>query len=189
MAGMLHDMSDTTSLVRWSGALAECRNDTQWQRVWLQVRGAGTWKSITVVPSDPSVSSIDLVCSLVAVGNQLVEGPVVVADLRGVPLRYIEMAKSEVRRRTEAGETVIVAVSTLDESPAALPIARATDAVILGVGLRKTGFFKLRQVVRQVGAKRILGAVSLKERNQSSQRTSFPPPSKDLRRNSEEETG
>ena len=126
------------------------------------MRGAGAWRSITVVPADPRVSSLDLVCSLVAVGNQLVESPVVVADLRAVPLRYIEMAKAEVRRRVEAGELVVVAVSALDESPAALPIAKSTDGVVVGVRLQKTGLMAIRKVIKTVGAKRILGAVSLR---------------------------
>lgn len=157
-------MSEPKAIVRWSGELAKCRNDPSWQRLWLEVRSA-EWRSVAIIPAEQGMSSIDVVYGLVSIGNQLVDAPVVVADLRQLPLRLLERAKAEVQRRMDDGETVVIALSSIDENPGSLHLARSADAIVVAVKLHSTPTRKIRDLLQKVGKKRVLGAVSLKEMN------------------------
>jgi hypothetical protein len=149
------------SLAHWANDLSRFQNDPDWQRLWLEVRSA-EWRSVAVLPADPSVSSLALVHGLVTVGYQHLQSPLIVADLRNLPLPLIERAKSEIRRRVSQGDTVVMALSNSSDNPSSLALARAADTVVVGVLLESTPLGRVREVIRQVGKKRLLGAVALR---------------------------
>jgi hypothetical protein len=139
-------------------ALGKYGMDPQWQRVWLATQEAD-WRSLAILPSDPSLSIWEVAQALLDVGWQHRGTPIAIADLRNVSLAYIDPLLAEIRRRTAEGETVLVALSSIDQSPAALHIARAADRALLCVRLGSSRLGLAERTVEQVGKDRFLGTL------------------------------
>lgn len=126
--------------------------------MWLSLQGA-TWRSLAVLSADPSISSLDVVHGLAAVAWFQCGTSIVVADLRSAMLNVVSSVQEELRLRVQQGEQVLIALGTIDDNPATLPIVREADKVLLCVELGRTKSSQVRDAVQRVGKQRFLGTV------------------------------
>src|SRR6185369_17277407 len=138
--------------------IREYWNDPNWQKIWLAIQ-AKEWRSLAIVPGSRGVSTLEVAQALVDVGWQHRGLPIGLADLRNVTLPYIDSVIDEVRAHVFTGERVLIALRSVFENPATVPIAQAADRALLCVGLGASRIDKARESIEQIGYARFLGSV------------------------------
>jgi len=146
--------------------LREYWNDPHWQKIWLALQGKD-WRSLAIVPSNRGLSTLELAQALVDVGWQHRGLPIGLADLRNVTLPYIDAVIDEVRAHIYAGERVLIALRSVFENPATVPIAQAADGALLCIGLGSTKISRAEETLEQVGRGRFLGSIIVRGRASS----------------------
>jgi hypothetical protein len=136
-------------------------NDPNWQKIWLAIQ-AKDWRSLAIVPANRGLSTLDLAQALVDVGWQHRGLPIGLADLRNVTLPYIDSVIDEVRSHIFGGERVLIALRSVFENPASVPIAQAADGALLCVSLGATKISGAEETLDQVGRGRFLGSIIVK---------------------------
>jgi hypothetical protein len=140
--------------------LRSCADDPVWQRTWLNLEDEN-WRSLAVVPTGDR-SSLDLVHGLASVAWQQRGTPLVVADLREIGLPALAAARTELRRRAENGERMLIAVSSFERNPTTAALVREADKVIICVYLGHTMRAHVREAIRELGPQRCLGTIILR---------------------------
>jgi hypothetical protein len=138
--------------------LREAWNNPSWQRIWLAIQ-AKEWRSLAIVPGSRGVSTLELAQVLVDVGWQHRGLPIGLADLRNITLPYIDSVIEEVQKHVYNGERVLIALRSVFENPASVPIAQWADGALLCVSLGNTRIRGAEQTLEQVGKDRFLGSV------------------------------
>jgi hypothetical protein len=138
--------------------LREAWNDPRWQKIWLAIQ-AKEWRSLAIVPGSRGVSTLEVAQILVDVGWQHRGLPIGLADLRNITLPYIDAVIDEVRNHVYNGERVLIALRSVFENPATVPIAQWADGALLCVSLGSTKITGASQTLEQVGKDRFLGSV------------------------------
>src|SRR2546423_13169184 len=144
--------------------LREAWNDPKWQKIWLAIQ-AKEWRSLAIVPGSHGVSTLELAQILVDVGWQHRGLPIGLADLRNITLPYIDTVIDEVRNHVYNGERVLIALRSVFENPATVPIAQWADGALLCVSLGNTKITGAEQTLDQVGKDRFLGSVIVRHGN------------------------
>lgn len=136
-----------------------------WQKIWLALQQR-EWTSVTLVPTGDELgdATVDIAQALGAVGLDHLRRPISVLDVRGVSLGMAETRIAELRSRVARGERVLVVTGPLDENPAEVPLANATDAAILCLKLGESRLSSAKRIVETLGRQRFLGAVALRPR-------------------------
>ena len=148
--------------------LREAWNDPSWQQIWLAIQSK-EWRSLAIVPGSRGISTLELAQILVDVGWQHRGLPIGLADLRNITLPYIDSVIDEVRAHVDNGERVLIALRSVFENPATVPIAQWADGALLCVSLGNTKMTGAEQTLEQVGKARFLGSVILRNGSSSSQ--------------------
>jgi hypothetical protein len=153
-------MAQERTLVRTdpSGRARELWNDPSWQRIWLAIQGK-EWRSLAIVPAGNGIGTLDVAQALVDIGWQHRGLPMGLADLRNVTLPYIDSVIDEVRAHVFAGERVLIALRSVFENPATVPIAQAADRALLCVELGASRIDRAKESIDQIGYGRFLGSV------------------------------
>jgi hypothetical protein len=153
-------MGQERTLVRTdpSGPARELWNDPSWQRIWLAIQ-AKEWRSLAVVPAGHGFGTLDVAQALVDIGWQHRGLPIGLADLRNVTLPYIDSVIDEVRAHVFAGERVLIALRSVFENPATVPIAQSADRALLCIELGTTRIARAKESIDQIGYSRFLGSV------------------------------
>lgn len=147
----------------------------QMNLVWLQLRGA--WKWVAVIPAEPELSTADFAHSLSQVGSRLSSEPIDFVEATNVDLdsgswligRLGTSAGSPESWRPDPapgapnwtrppGKT-LVALDNPIANPLALPVALASDGVIVCVRRGRTPLALIRRTIEAVGADHILCSV------------------------------
>ena len=147
----------STALAKVERHLSVFAEDPNWQRIWLNLESQ-SWHSLAVVPAGER-SSIELVHALAAVAWHQRSTPVIVADLRNLNLAGLAAARSEIRRRVEVGERVLIGMNSINGNPTSSAVAREADRVILCVHLGLTLRSQLKQTIRELGTQNCLGSI------------------------------
>jgi hypothetical protein len=152
-------MSENRALARTElHQIREYWNDPSWQKIWLALQGKD-WRSLAIVPGNQGLSTLGMAQALVDVGWQHRGLPIGLADLRNVTLPYIDSVIDEVRAHIYGGERVLIALRSIFENPATVPIAQAADGVVLCVSLGSTKIARAEETLEQVGKGRFLGSI------------------------------
>ncbi|HKQ70105.1 MAG TPA: hypothetical protein VJT73_12240 [Polyangiaceae bacterium] len=138
--------------------LREFWNDPSWQKIWLAIQSR-EWRSLAIVPASPGVPTLEVAQALVDVGWQHRGLPIGLADLRNVTLPYIDSVIDEVRAHVYGGERILIALRSVFENPATVPIAQAADSSLLCVGLGRTKISSAEESIEQIGSPRFLGSI------------------------------
>jgi len=146
--------------------LREYWNDPSWQKVWLALQ-AKDWRSLAIVPGDTGLSTLELGQALVDVGWQHRGLPIGLADLRNVTLPYIDSVIDEVRSHIYSGERVLIALRSVFENPASVPIAQAADGALLCISLGSTKIAGAEETLEQVGKGRFFGSIVVRSAHAS----------------------
>lgn len=134
--------------------------DPEWQRLWLAIESQ-QWRSLALVPASQGAAlefSLIVAVTLSRTGMIHLGRPLQVADATQVPLDQLVRFLSEVRRCTNDGERLLVALPPIDNSPITTSIAQTVDAALLCVLMGKMSFGQGKKTVQQVGHGRFLGS-------------------------------
>jgi len=152
--------SPSNALARIENKLDLRASEPQWQRIWLALESED-WRSLVVLPTG-SLSALNLVHGLASVAWQQRGNPVIVADLRTINLAALAAARAELRKRTESGQRILIAVRSLDESPTSATLARDADKAVLCVHQGASLKAHVKNAIREVGVARYLGAILIR---------------------------
>lgn len=160
------ESSPLSAQLKIDDRLVTYSRDPSWQRAWLNIEAAD-WRSIAFIPAG-DFSSLDLVHGLAAVGWQQRGTPLVVADLRSIGLAALAAARTEIRRRVDNGDRLLISVAALDRNPLSATLAREADKAILCVSLGHSARAQLKEAVRELGVQRCLGAIMIRANGHAS---------------------
>jgi hypothetical protein len=170
MVAAEHSLSNPTSITRagdaQTTALAHRNNqqtwaDPDWQRFWLTVDQL-SWRTLALIPAGegaPPDFTLSLAVTLSRTGMTHKAGPIQVADGTAVPLRQLSGFLDDIRSCSDAGQRVIVALSSASSDPTIPTIAKAVDGVVLCVLMGRMMNAQARETIRLVGANKFLGSV------------------------------
>jgi hypothetical protein len=133
-------------------------SDVQLQQLWLATQRRA-WRSLAVVSASAGLPTIDSANMLAKMAWRYSGEPTSVFDLRDVSLRLVEHQLREIQVQVAAGDRVFVALRSVTENPAAVPIARAADALVLCVALGKTDMRSAQRTLDAIGRERFLGTI------------------------------
>src|SRR5260221_13713586 len=80
-------------------------DEVQSQSLWLAAHKQA-WRSLAILPGDPSVSSLEAANSLARIAWWYSGQPTCVTDLRDVSLRMVEHQLAKIEEQTADGELV-----------------------------------------------------------------------------------
>ncbi|MGQ0507141.1 MAG: hypothetical protein ACT4TC_17675 [Myxococcaceae bacterium] len=134
--------------------------DAELQQLWFAIIRR-EWSSLVVIPAQPGGSTVELAKALAAIGTVQRGTEVRVinaqrAELRGTSKLIVEMT-SVVR----GGGVCLVAVDSVVENQAGIPLALAADAALLAVTLGETDLVHAKRTLELVGESRFVGSVTI----------------------------
>ncbi len=151
----------STALAKASGV--QTWADPDWQRFWLTIDQM-PWRTLAFIPAGdgaPADFTLSLAVTLSRTGMTHLGGPMLVADGTQVQLSELTSFLADVRSCSDAGQRVIIALSSAKINPTVPAIANTVDGVVLCVlvGLMKSTDAK--ETIRLVGSKKFLGSVMI----------------------------
>jgi hypothetical protein len=137
--------------------------DVRLQKLWLASQRR-EWHSLAVLGTNDDVDTMRIAELFAKLSWSYTGKPSCVLDLRELRLRLVEYQQQEIQAQVEAGNCVVVALSSTFQNPTSIPIARSVDAVILCIDMGKASIQAAEQTLDEVGRDRVLGAIVLRER-------------------------
>lgn len=134
--------------------------DTEWQRLWLAVESR-PWRSLALVPAGDGASldfTLIIAMTLSRTGMVHLGSPVQVADATQVPLSQLTAFSNEVKRCTDNGQRLLVALPPTSGSAITASIAQSVDAAVLCVLAERMSSAQAKRTVKLVGTSRFLGS-------------------------------
>ncbi|MEO7331756.1 MAG: hypothetical protein ABI193_24485 [Minicystis sp.] len=130
------------------------------QRIWLLTQGR-PWQTLAIVPVDDGVSTYEVASRIAALGHE--QGECIgLADLRDVQLNRVAAFLEVTRLLVSRGRRVVCAMSSIKDNLATIPLARASDGVILCLSLGKTLIASTEETIAEVGQERLVGSMLLR---------------------------
>ncbi len=138
--------------------------DPDWQRLWLTLDRM-PWKTLALIPAGdgaPLDFTLLLSVTLSRTGMTHMGVPIMVADGTQVPLRQLNGFLADVRACSDAGERVIVALSSPNTDPSVAAIAKSVDRVVLCVLLGLMRSADAKRTIQLVGPSKFAGSVIIR---------------------------
>jgi hypothetical protein len=135
-----------------------------WQRLWLTLDNM-SWRTLALVPAGaggPADFTLTLAVTLSRTGMSHVGAPILVADGTQVPLNQLTAFLADVRACCDGGERVIIALSSISESPTTSSMAKSADGAILCVMLGRMRTSDAHQTVKAIGTRKFFGSVIIR---------------------------
>jgi hypothetical protein len=148
-------MTDSTALAKY---YADAFSDVRLQQLWIATQRRA-WRSLAVVGASAGVPVIDSANMLAKLTWRYSGEPTLVFDLRDVSLRLVEHQVREINVQVSVGDRVVIALRSVVENPASVPIARAADTLVLCVELGKTDAKSAQKTLDAIGRDRFLGTI------------------------------
>lgn len=137
--------------------------EPDWQRFWLTVDSL-PWRTLAFIPAGeggPPDLALSLAVNLTRTGMTHLGRPMLVADGTRVRLQELTAFLADVQSCSDAGQRVIVALSSVKSDPTVPSIANSVDGVVLCVLIGRMTLSDAKETIRLVGAKKFLGSVML----------------------------
>ncbi|HVU03809.1 MAG TPA: hypothetical protein VHE30_18750 [Polyangiaceae bacterium] len=137
--------------------------DAEWQQLWLILR-ARPWTSLALIPAAPGAPpdfTLTIAVTLARIGMLHLGTQIHVADATRISLVHLEQVTQEVRRLTQDGELVLVALPTIEENPMSVSLARSTNGAVLCVLTGEMQTSQAKRTVEKVGANQFVGSIVL----------------------------
>jgi hypothetical protein len=133
-------------------------SEADWHGLWFSTVRQG-FKSIAIVPVDWDLAPERLAQALADAGR--LQGVTSVRRINAVKAQPTDVrgVTESIRELTHRGTSLVVAVDPVVHSPAALPIACATDAFILVVRIGESSVASVRQTINAIGRHRLVGSI------------------------------
>lgn len=148
-------LATTSNLQTWT--------DPDWQRFWLTIDQL-SWRTLAFIPAGeggPPDLTLSLAVTLSRTRMTHLGGPMLVADGTGVRLQDLTAFLADVRSCSDAGQRVIIALSSAKSDPTVPAIANSVDGVVLCVLIGRMKSSDAKETIRLVGSKKFLGSVIL----------------------------
>jgi hypothetical protein len=136
-------------------------DDVRLQKLWLATQRR-EWRSIAILGASKSLDTLPIADLFAKLAWWYRGQPSCVFDLRDLSLRLVEHHVREARTQADEGSCVVIALRSIFENPAAAPIARSADAVVLCVGLGSTDFRAVERTLSEIGSERVLGSIVIR---------------------------
>ena len=136
-------------------------DSTEIQQLWLALLKR-PWTSLVLASANADGSSWEVAEALAEVGQMHRGRPIKLMDAEGAALTEAAALVTEMTSHAAGGKPVLVAVGSLVENLAGVPLARAADAVLMCVTLGEAHFASAKRTVELIGAEKIVGCVALR---------------------------
>jgi hypothetical protein len=162
-------MTPSTNEVEREGASARARraprsgqpwDRSEYQRLWLRMR-CRDWRTLAVVPSEEGMSTYDVANLIKTLGVHYGES-IGVCDFRDVQGRQALDAIADAFAQMRPGDRMVFAARSISENLATIPLARATDRVVLCVSIGSTSIRRVEETIAQIGKERFLGSLVIR---------------------------
>jgi len=130
------------------------------QKLWFSTQKK-EWSSLAIVPAAPGLSIVPLAKALARTGEAYLERTVRLILAEGTDLNSASRIIIEMSSQLSYGNCAIVALDSIIQNAAGIPIVLAADACLLCVQLKQTSFSQANRTVEMVGASRFVGVVTL----------------------------
>jgi hypothetical protein len=128
------------------------------QSLWLSL-ARRSWRSLAVLGASNETPTLAAANSLAEIAWWYTGQPSCVFDMRDVSLRVLDHQVREMSAQLRGEERVFVALRSLTENPATVPLALAADGVVLCVELGKSEIKAASRAIATIGRDRFLGAI------------------------------
>jgi hypothetical protein len=118
------------------------------------------WSSLVVIPAHPGGSSLFVARSLAEVGGLQRNSPVKLITAEGTDMAATSRLIIDMTAHVASGGLVIVAIDSVLENQAGIPVALAADAALLCVSYGESDFASARRTLELVGQDRFVGTVT-----------------------------
>ena len=129
----------------------------EYQRLWLRMESRA-WRTLAIVPGEDGMSTFEVANLIMSIGAYHGES-IGLFDFRNVTVPRVLDVIEDVSRRMAPGERLLFATRSIRENLATIPLARATDGVVLCVSLGSTKLGFVEETVDQIGRDRFLGSI------------------------------
>jgi hypothetical protein len=129
------------------------------QRLWFATLKRD-WSSLALVPSQPGGSASEVGRALAKVAALQKDSAVKFVNAEGVDLASASRMIIELTQHVSAGGITIIALDSVIENPAGIPIAMSADAALLCVQLGQSDTDTAERTLELIGKERFLGAVT-----------------------------
>jgi hypothetical protein len=128
--------------------------------MWLRLL-RGSWSSIVVLPTDPSISAKDFTGPLDQLANREDVGKFLLLNGEGATISEGARLSSELQSAATSGSRVVATVDALIQSLSGVALVRDASAVLLAVRLGESRFDSVKTAIDIVGSDRIIGCAVL----------------------------
>lgn len=145
--------------------LSQDASSATWSDLWAAVRGdEDSWRTLAVVPVDAELSSDDCVgvARVLAWAATKRGYPTTMVDATHIDQEEVGGFSKDAEARLEAGELVVIALASADENALTIPVARASDRVLLGIVFGQTSMKSTREAVEGIGVEWLAGIVDVR---------------------------
>ncbi|WP_240356810.1 hypothetical protein [Myxococcus eversor] len=130
------------------------------QRLWFALERTG-WAYLTVVPAHPGAPALEAATAILEAGAPYAATQKIhLEDATSISPADAPRRVLELRERVARGERVIAVIDSVLTRPASLPLALASDGVLLCVTLGETDFGSAHKTMEFIGAERFVGSVT-----------------------------
>jgi hypothetical protein len=136
-------------------------DDVDLQKLWIALQRKA-WRVLAVVPATRELSSLAAANVIADVAWRYRGEPTTVLDLREVGLRLVDYQQKEIAAQVEQGNAVIVALASISDNAAAIPLARGADAAVLLVRLGETEIAAAERAIEEIGYDKFSGTLVVK---------------------------
>jgi hypothetical protein len=141
-------------------ALSSERLPDTLEQMWLSLVRR-PWRTVTVVPTAPALSARPSVNALAMIAGSYHLGEFEFVDATRFTLAEASQRVAELRPVQPAGVRRVFAVEYPVEGSGAMPLALASDGILLVVALGVTRADHAQAIIDMVGRERVFGAVAL----------------------------
>lgn len=129
------------------------------QNLWLALEKKKTWRVLAVVPATKQIASLDIASAIAEVAWQYRGEPTVVLDLREITMRLVDYHRKEIEEHVKKGDNVIVALSSIQQNPTTIALAKNADTSVLVVRLGETSMKAAAKTVDEIGHDKFAGTI------------------------------
>jgi hypothetical protein len=129
------------------------------QNLWLALEKKKTWRVLAVVPATRQIASLDIASAIAEVAWQYRGEPTVVLDLREITMRLVDYHRKEIDEHVKKGDNVIVALSSIQQNPTTIALAKNADTSVLVVRLGETSMKSAVKTVEEIGHDKFAGTI------------------------------
>jgi hypothetical protein len=135
-------------------------DDLRFQQLWIALEKR-PWRSLALLAGSKGVATLEVADLLAKIAWWYSGEPTSVFDLRDLSVRLVDHQLRELEQQLAAGDRVFIALRSTLESPSAVRVAQACDAVALLVALGQTDVKSAEWTISAVGRERFLGSILL----------------------------